>query len=60
MRNLETYYVKHQNPRPIQKMTYLRNYEATDLRKKKQTLLVAVRREISKIIQLKYQGYDRT
>jgi hypothetical protein len=41
-------------------MTYLRNYEATDLRKKKQTLLVAVRREISKIIQLKYQGYDRT
>jgi hypothetical protein len=60
MRNLETYDVKHHNPRPIQKMTYLRNYEATDLRKKKQTLLVAVRREISKIIQLKYQGYDRT
>jgi hypothetical protein len=36
-KNLETYNVKHQSPRPIQNMTYLKNYEATGLRKKKQT-----------------------
>ena len=55
MRNLETYDGKHQNPRPIQSVTYLRNYQATDLWKKKQTLLVAARRETSKIAQPKYQ-----
>jgi hypothetical protein len=32
----------------------LRNYKATDLRKKKQTLLVIVRRETLKIPQPKY------
>ena len=53
MRNLETYDGKHQNPRPIQSVTYLRNYEATDLWKK-WTLLVAARRETSEIAQLKY------
>jgi len=30
-------------------MTYVRNYEVTDVQKEKQTLLVAVRRETSKI-----------
>jgi hypothetical protein len=30
-------------------MTYLRNYETTDLQKKKRTLLVAVRGETSEI-----------
>jgi hypothetical protein len=35
-------------------MTYLRNYEVTDIQKKKQTLLVAIRRETSKIALLKY------
>jgi hypothetical protein len=35
MKNLKTYDVKHQNPKLIQNMTYLRNYEAADLRKKK-------------------------
>jgi hypothetical protein len=49
MKNIETYDVKHQNPRPIQNLTYLKNYEASDLRKKKQTLLVDVRRETSEI-----------
>jgi len=43
MKNIETYDVKHQN------LTYLKNYEASDLRKKKQTLLVDVRRETSEI-----------
>ena len=51
---LETYDVKHRNPKPIQIVTYLRNYEATDLWKKKRTLLVAARREISEIVQPKY------
>ena len=37
IKNLETYDIKHQNPRPIQNVTYLKNYKATDLRKKKQT-----------------------
>jgi hypothetical protein len=41
--------VKQQNPRPIQNVTYLRNYEATDLRKKKQTLLMAVKRKTFEI-----------
>ena len=41
---LETCDVKHRNPKPIQIVTYLRNYEATDLWKKKRTLLVAARR----------------
>jgi len=50
----EAYDGKHQNSRPIQSMTYLRNYEATDLWKKKQTLLVAARRETSEIAQPKY------
>jgi hypothetical protein len=54
MRNLETYDGKHQNPRPIQSVTYLRNYETTDLWKKKRTLLVAARRETSEIAQPKY------
>jgi hypothetical protein len=54
MRNLETYDVKHQNPRPIQNITYLRNYETTNLQKEKQTLLVAVRRETSEIAQPEY------
>jgi hypothetical protein len=45
MKNLETYDVKHQNPRPVQNVTYLRNYEATDLQKKKQILLMVVRRK---------------
>jgi hypothetical protein len=49
MKNLEVCDVKHQNPRPIQNMTYLSNYEETDLRKKKQTLFVVVRRKTSKI-----------
>jgi hypothetical protein len=35
-------------------MTYLRSYKTTDLWKKKQTLLVAVRRETSEIAQLEY------
>jgi hypothetical protein len=51
---LETYDVKHRNPRLIQNVTYLRNYEATDLQKEKQTLLVALRRENSEIAQLEY------
>jgi len=46
--------VKHRNPRLIQNVTYLRNYEATDLQKEKQTLLVALRRENSEIAQLEY------
>jgi hypothetical protein len=54
MRNLETYGGKHQNPRPIQSVTYLRNYEVNDLWKKKQILLVAARRETFKIAQPKY------
>jgi len=54
MKNLETYNGKHQNQRPIQNMTYLRSYEATDPWKKKQTLLVAVRRETSEIAKLEY------
>jgi hypothetical protein len=54
MKNLETYDVKHHNPRPIQNMTYLRNYEATDLRKEKRTLIVVVRRETSEIAQSEY------
>jgi hypothetical protein len=53
MRNLETYDGKHQNLRPIQSVTYLRNYEATDLWKR-QTLLVVARRETSEIAQPKY------
>jgi hypothetical protein len=53
MRNLETYDGKHQNLRPIQSVTYLRNYEATDLWKKR-TLLAAARRETSEIAQPKY------
>jgi hypothetical protein len=51
---METYDVKHQNPRPIQNMTYLRNYEATNLRKEKRTLLMAVKRETHEIAQLEY------
>jgi hypothetical protein len=54
MRNLEIYDGKHQNPRPIQSVTYLRNYKAIDLWKKKRTLLVAARRENSEIAQPKY------
>jgi hypothetical protein len=54
MRNLETYDGNHQNPRPIHSVTYLRNYESTDLWKKKQTLLMAARRETSEIAQPKY------
>ena len=54
MKNLETYDMKHQNPKPIQNVTYLRNYEATDLWKKKQTLLVVAMRETSEIAQPKY------
>jgi hypothetical protein len=54
MKNLETYDVKHQNPKPIQNLIYLRNYEATDLWKKKQTLFVAARRETAEIAQPKY------
>jgi hypothetical protein len=46
--------VKHQNLRPIQNVTYLRNYEATGLQKEKLTLLMAVRRETFEIAQLKY------
>jgi hypothetical protein len=52
MRNLETYDGKHQNPGPIQSVTYQRNYEATDLWKKG-TLLVAAGRETSEIAQPK-------
>ena len=44
---------KYQNPRPIQSVTYLRNYEATNLWKKR-TLFVAARRETSEIAQPKY------
>jgi hypothetical protein len=54
MRNLETYDGKHQNPRPIQSVTYLRNYEVTDLWKKKRILFMAAKRETSKIAQPKY------
>jgi hypothetical protein len=54
MRNLKTYDGKHQNPRPIQSVTYLRNYEATNLWKKKRTLLMAARRETFEIAQPKY------
>jgi hypothetical protein len=50
MKNLETYDVKHQNPRPIKNVTYLKNYEATDLQKKKQTLLMDIRRETLKLL----------
>jgi hypothetical protein len=57
MKNLETYDGKHQNPRPIQSVTYLRYYEATDLWKKRRTFLVAARRETSEIAQPKY--WDR-
>jgi hypothetical protein len=53
--NIKTYDVKHQNPGPIQNMTYLRNYEAIDLRKKR-ALLVPTRRETFEIAQSKY--YD--
>jgi hypothetical protein len=49
MKNLETYDVKHHNPRPIHNVTYMRNYEATDLQKKKRTLIAVVRRETSEI-----------
>jgi hypothetical protein len=35
-------------------MTYLKSYKATDPRKKKQTLLVAIRRETSEIAQQEY------
>ena len=31
MKNLETYDVKHQNPRLIKNVTYLKNYKATNL-----------------------------
>jgi hypothetical protein len=51
---MEIYDVKHQNPRPIQNMIYLRNYEATNLWKEKQTLLMAVKRETHEIAQLEY------
>jgi len=51
---MKTYDVKYQNPRPIQNVTYLRNYKATDLRKKKRALLVAIRRETFEIAQSKY------
>ena len=44
MKNLNTYDVKHQNPKLIHNMTYLRKYETTDLQKEKWTLLVVVRR----------------
>jgi hypothetical protein len=54
MKNLETCDVKHHNLRPIQNMTYLRNYEATNLWKEKRTLLMAVMRETSEINQLEY------
>jgi hypothetical protein len=37
MKNLETYNVKHWNPKLIQNITYLKNYEVTDPQKKKQT-----------------------
>jgi hypothetical protein len=57
MRNLETYDGKHQNPIPIQSVTYLRNYEATGIWKKKQVLLVVARRETSEIAQPQY--WDR-
>jgi hypothetical protein len=50
MKNLETYDGKHQNPRPIQSVTYLRNYEATDLWKKKWTLLVATGEKLLKLL----------
>jgi len=46
MKNLEIFDVKHQNPKLIQNVTYLRNYETTDLQKKKQTLFVAVKRNL--------------
>jgi hypothetical protein len=54
MKNLETYDIKHQNPRPIQNITYMRNYDTIDLRKKKWTMFVVVRRKTSKIAQSKY------
>jgi hypothetical protein len=54
MKNMEIYDGKHQNLRPIQNVTYLRSYEATDLWKKKQKLLMAVRRETSEIAQQEY------
>ena len=54
MKNLETYDVKHQNPKPIQNVTYLRSHKAIDLWKKKRTLLVAARRETYEITQPKY------
>jgi hypothetical protein len=54
MKNLETYDGKHQNPRPIQNVTYMRYYEATDLWKKRRTFLVAARRETYEIAQPKY------
>jgi hypothetical protein len=54
MKNLEIYDGKHQNLRPIQNVTYLRSYKTTDLLKKKQPLLVAVRRETSEIAQPEY------
>jgi hypothetical protein len=55
MKNLETCDEKHQNPRPIQNVTYLRSYETTGLWKKKQTLFVVVRGETFEIAQPEYQ-----
>jgi hypothetical protein len=54
MKNLETYDVKHQNPRLGQNVTYLRNYEAIDLRKKKRTIFMNVMKETFEIAQSKY------
>ena len=53
MKNLKTYDMKHQNPKPIQNVTDLSNYEVTDLQNKMCKLHVAVKRETSEITQLK-------
>jgi len=52
MKNLETYDMKHQNPKLIQNVTYLSNYEETDLQNKMCKFHVAVKRETSEITQL--------
>jgi len=46
--------VKHQNPRPGQNVTYLRNYEAIDLRKKTRTMFMIVMKETFEIARSKY------
>jgi hypothetical protein len=59
MKNLETYDVKHRNPRLIQNVTYLKNYEPIDLQMKKQTLFMDIRRETLKLLSQSTRIDDR-